>query len=359
MRLHQLEITAFGPFAEPTTVDFDALSDAGLFLLSGPTGAGKSSVLDAVCFALYGDVPGDRAVAKRLRSDHAADRRRAARRPRGHPVGPPVPHRPLAGLDARQEARRRHHDRAGPGGDLRAARTGEDGDGDEWQPLSTRLDETGHLVTRLVGMTLTQFCQVAMLPQGRFQAFLRARSDERQALLQQVFQTGRFDEHRGLAARPPGASCGARRRTTRASSPTSSAGSARWPATRRPTTGPADPEGLRGWIGELTTSAVTASVEQTLRVDAASVAEVAASEASAAGIELAGRRATYAAARRARAAVEAATPEHDDRLRRSRRPSARPAYAPSTSSRSAPGPRCASSTSRAGRLARHSRRCSA
>ena len=52
---------------------------------------------------------------------------------------------------------------------------------------------------------------------------------------------------------------------------------------------PADPTTLRAWIGELTTSAVTASVEQTLRVEAASAAEVAASEASAAGIELAGR----------------------------------------------------------------------
>jgi exonuclease SbcC len=62
-----------------------------------------------------------------------------------------------------------------------------------WQPLSTRLDETGHLVTGLVGLTLTQFCQVAMLPQGRFQAFLRARSEDRHALLRQVFQTGRFD----------------------------------------------------------------------------------------------------------------------------------------------------------------------
>src|SRR3990170_4936506 len=73
MRLHALSITAFGPFADTVEVDFDALSDAGLFLLSGPTGAGKSSILDAVCFALYGDVPGDRSAAKRLRSDHAGD----------------------------------------------------------------------------------------------------------------------------------------------------------------------------------------------------------------------------------------------------------------------------------------------
>ena len=122
MRLHQLEVIGFGPFADPTTIDFDALSDAGLFLLSGPTGAGKSSVLDAVCFALYGDVPGDRSVAKRLRSDHAGD-----------DVVPRVV------LEATLSGRRfridrspawtrakkrgsRHHDRAGPGGDLGAAR---------------------------------------------------------------------------------------------------------------------------------------------------------------------------------------------------------------------------------------------
>ena len=72
MRLHHLEVTAFGPFADTVRVDFDELSEAGLFLLSGPTGAGKTSVLDAVCFALYGDVPGDRSAAKRLRCDQAA-----------------------------------------------------------------------------------------------------------------------------------------------------------------------------------------------------------------------------------------------------------------------------------------------
>lgn len=58
MRLHQLDITAFGPFGGSQKVDFDELSAAGLFLLHGPTGAGKTSVLDAVCYALYGSVPG-------------------------------------------------------------------------------------------------------------------------------------------------------------------------------------------------------------------------------------------------------------------------------------------------------------
>ena len=60
MRLHSLTITAFGPFADTCEIDFDALSDSGLFLLSGPTGAGKSSILDAVCFALYGGCTWDK-----------------------------------------------------------------------------------------------------------------------------------------------------------------------------------------------------------------------------------------------------------------------------------------------------------
>ncbi|HEY6794867.1 MAG TPA: AAA family ATPase, partial [Kineosporiaceae bacterium] len=73
MRLHQLTVTAFGPFAGTEHVDFDALAASGLFLLHGPTGAGKTSVLDAVCFALYGSVPGARAGATRYRSDHAPE----------------------------------------------------------------------------------------------------------------------------------------------------------------------------------------------------------------------------------------------------------------------------------------------
>src|SRR6185312_14844223 len=74
MRLHHLSATAFGPFVDTVSVDFDDLSAGGLFLLTGDTGAGKTSVLDAVCFALYGEVPGDRHTARHLRSDHADPR---------------------------------------------------------------------------------------------------------------------------------------------------------------------------------------------------------------------------------------------------------------------------------------------
>ena len=60
MRLHQLELTAFGPYRDHQSVDFDALGADGLFLLHGDTGAGKTTLLDAVAFALYGTVPGAR-----------------------------------------------------------------------------------------------------------------------------------------------------------------------------------------------------------------------------------------------------------------------------------------------------------
>ena len=71
MKPHLLQLEAFGPYAEPCSIAFDALSDEGLFLIHGSTGAGKTFLLDALCFALYGEVSGDRNL-KGLKSDHAA-----------------------------------------------------------------------------------------------------------------------------------------------------------------------------------------------------------------------------------------------------------------------------------------------
>ena len=70
MKLHALELTGFGPFRETQRVDFDAFDRDGVFLISGRTGTGKSSILDGVSFALYGSVPRYEGGEKRLRSDH-------------------------------------------------------------------------------------------------------------------------------------------------------------------------------------------------------------------------------------------------------------------------------------------------
>lgn len=187
MRLHSLEATAFGPFADTVRVDFDALSDAGLFLLTGPTGAGKTSVLDAVCFGLYGEVPGERHGARHLRSDQAAP-----------DTEPRVVLRfSVAGRTfrlTRSPAWDRPRRRGEGTRRIQAHVVAEEHRDGAWSALTTRLDEAGLLVTELLGMTVGQFTQVAMLPQGRFQAFLRAGSAERHDVLQRLFRTRRFED---------------------------------------------------------------------------------------------------------------------------------------------------------------------
>jgi DNA repair protein SbcC/Rad50 len=186
MRLHHLSVTAFGPFVDTAEVDFDLLTDAGLFLLSGATGAGKTSVLDAVCFALYGAVPGDRQHAGRLRSDRA----RAGLAPsvtlevtlsgrRFRIVRSPAWERPKkrGTGTTREQARVALSERVA----------------DAWVPVTSRLDEAGDLLSGLLGMNLDQFCQMTLLPQGQFQAFLRADSGQRHKLLARLFRTGRFE----------------------------------------------------------------------------------------------------------------------------------------------------------------------
>jgi exonuclease SbcC len=186
MRLHHLSMTAFGPFVDTTEVDFDELSAGGLFLLTGATGAGKTSVLDAVCFALYGQVPGDRAGARHLRSDHAPPA-----------LAPSVTLRMSIGERTfrftRSPAWSRPKQRGTGETRVQAHVLVEELREGDWVPLTNRLDDAGLLVGELLGMTATQFTQVAMLPQGRFQAFLRASSTERHAVLQKLFRTDRFE----------------------------------------------------------------------------------------------------------------------------------------------------------------------
>ncbi|WP_104178968.1 AAA family ATPase [Arthrobacter sp. B0490] len=193
MRLHHLEIQAFGPFADRQSVDFDALSAQGLFLLNGPTGAGKSSVLDAVCFALYGSVPGARQAAKRLRSDHAAESvapevslEFSVADRRFRVVRSPAWDRPSrrGGGTTTEQARTLLSERIGP----------------DWVQKSARNDEAGLELQGLLGMDKEQFTKVVMLPQGEFAAFLRADAKPRRELLQRLFSTTRFEDLERLFA---------------------------------------------------------------------------------------------------------------------------------------------------------------
>src|ERR1035438_10802486 len=72
MRLHSVELQAFGPYATAQRIDFDRLARSGLFLLEGPTGAGETPIPDAITLALYGGLAGEDSGADRLHSDFAA-----------------------------------------------------------------------------------------------------------------------------------------------------------------------------------------------------------------------------------------------------------------------------------------------
>ncbi|WP_018546704.1 AAA family ATPase [Streptomyces sp. LaPpAH-108] len=191
MRLHRLDITAFGPFGATQSVDFDALSAAGLFLLHGPTGAGKTSVLDAVCYALYGSVPGARQNGQgtHLRSDHAEPGTRTEVRLELTVSG--------RRLEITRQPPWERPKKRGTGTTLDKAQTWlreYDAGRGAWKDLSRSHQEIGEEITQLLGMSREQFCQVVLLPQGDFARFLRADAEARGKLLGRLFDTRRFAE---------------------------------------------------------------------------------------------------------------------------------------------------------------------
>ncbi|WP_417218762.1 AAA family ATPase [Arthrobacter sp.] len=186
MRIHHLQVAAFGPFARRQSIDFDELSAAGLFLLNGETGAGKTSILDAICYALYGGLPGAREGSKSLRSDHAA----AADEPEV------VLEFSTGGrrFEVRRSPQWQRPSKRGTGKTTTAqaqSRLRELVDG-TWQERSTRNDEVATELRAVIGLGKDEFTKVAMLPQGAFAAFLRAKDKEREDLLKTLFDTRLF-----------------------------------------------------------------------------------------------------------------------------------------------------------------------
>ncbi len=185
MRPHRLRLAAFGPFADEVEVDFDAMAAGGLFLLQGDTGAGKTSILDGLAFALYGRVPGQRSGAGRLRSDHAAPERSTEvelevtiGRRRLRVTRSPEQERPkLRGTGTTRAPAKVLLQEAVDGG---------------WHTVSTRVGEADAELLDLLGMSAEQFHQVVLLPQGEFATFLRSDAGDRTRLLQRLFSTDRF-----------------------------------------------------------------------------------------------------------------------------------------------------------------------
>jgi exonuclease SbcC len=186
MKPLRLSLEAFGPYAGRQDLDFADLGDQSFFLIHGPTGAGKTSILDGISYALYGQTSGGQRETRDLRSHFAA----AA-----------TPTRvtfdfALGGKAYRVERTPEQQVPKVRGGgtkkQLYAAHLWELRDGAEVPLATEKPTVVDAAVADLLGFRASQFRQVVLLPQGRFQEFMLAGSAERQAILQTLFQTGRY-----------------------------------------------------------------------------------------------------------------------------------------------------------------------
>lgn len=184
MKPLKLTIQAFGPFSGEEILDFTRLGANPLFLINGPTGAGKSSILDAICFALYGQTTGNERDGSQMRCDHAklsvitevslefalGDKKYLIRR---------VP----------------MQERAKKSGDGTTAQPAEaqlrelDGTDDGRLIVSKSVVEANNEIKDLIGLGVEQFRQVMVLPQGKFRELLLADSKDREAIFSQLFET--------------------------------------------------------------------------------------------------------------------------------------------------------------------------
>lgn len=181
MRPLNLTMSAFGPYAGRTTVDFSVLGTSGLYLITGDTGAGKTTIFDAITYALYGEASGESRESSMLRSKYAT------------PETPTfVELTFLNGGKTYTVRRNPEYTRPKTRG---TGTTVQKADAELTMPdgrIITKARDVTAAVTDIVGVDREQFARIAMIAQGEFRKLLLAQTDERKAIFRQIFHTGQY-----------------------------------------------------------------------------------------------------------------------------------------------------------------------
>ncbi|MEF2738829.1 MAG: SMC family ATPase [Clostridia bacterium] len=181
MRPIRIEMSAFGPYAGKQTVEMDRLGTSGIYLITGDTGAGKTTIFDAIVFALYGTASSDRRSGDMLRSRYA------------EPDTPTEVKLVFAYRNKEYEIRRNPtYQRPKLRGE---GMTQENASAELRMPggeILTRTGEVDEKIREILGMTRDQFMQIAMIAQGDFLKLLLAKTEERRKIFSSIFRTGRY-----------------------------------------------------------------------------------------------------------------------------------------------------------------------
>jgi exonuclease SbcC len=187
MRPLRLCMTAFGPYAGTEVVNFDALTELGLFVVAGNNGSGKTTIFDALHYALYGVLPGRRASYVRLKSDHVTDKSNCS------VTLDFVAHGNHWRVERSPKQTRAKRRGAGTT-EAPATATLFRLDQDTPTAITNRVEEVRAKCVELVGLSGKQFERVALLPQGQFSRVLTESSAERRELLRTLFSSEIFDD---------------------------------------------------------------------------------------------------------------------------------------------------------------------
>ena len=162
MRPIKLTLSAFGPYADRTVLDMNRLGTHGLYLITGDTGAGKTTIFDAITFALFGEASGENRHPDMLRSQYAA---------------PETPTEVELVFDyaGKTYTVRRKSELTLPNG-----------------RVITKPKEVSQSVQEILGVTREQFAQISMIAQGEFRRLLQADTKTRIDIFRGIFQTGRY-----------------------------------------------------------------------------------------------------------------------------------------------------------------------